>query len=61
MLDDDVFKEITSQPKWHKGYCSDQYATNIKNRYRDGKLPFKAMEKLFNHYGYYMNYSWRKK
>lgn len=61
MLDDDVFKEITSKQKWYVKYCSEQYASNIKRMYREGKLSFKAMEKLFNHFGYFMNYSWRKK
>lgn len=66
MFDDEVFQEITSKLKWHNQpgypkYCSEQYASNIKRMYREGKLSFKAMEKLFNHYGYYMNYSWRKK
>lgn len=61
MFDDEVFKEITSKLKWHIGYCSDQNASNIKKRFTEGTLSFRSMEKLFNHFGYYMNYSWRKK
>lgn len=61
MIDQEVFNEITSKEKWYAGYISAQYATNIKAKFRAGTLSFKTMEKLFNHFGYFMNYSWRKK
>jgi hypothetical protein len=61
MTDQEVFNKITSTPKWYAGYISPQYATNIKRKFKDGTLPFVTMEKLFNHFGYYMNYSWRRK
>lgn len=61
MVDKEVFEEITSKEKWYAGYISPQYATNIKRKFKSGTLSLVTMEKLFNHFGYYMNYSWRKK
>lgn len=61
MIDKEVFDEITSKPKWYAGYITPQYATNIKRKFKAGTLSLVTMEKLFNHYGYFMNYSWRKK
>lgn len=52
MTEQEVIKEITSEHKWHIGYCSSTYATNIKQRYEAGFLGKKAINKLFNHFGY---------
>ena len=60
MFDEEVFKEITSELKWYAGYTTPQNASNIKKRFNDGTLSFATMEKLFNHFGYFMSYSWRK-
>ena len=61
MTANEVFKEITSKEKWYAGYISAQYATNIKAKFKNGTLPFKTLEKLFDHYGYYLDASWHKK
>jgi hypothetical protein len=61
MTSKEVFEEITSKEKWYAGYISPQYATNIKAKFKSGKLAFKTLEKLFNHFGYYLNEAWDKK
>jgi len=59
----EVFHDITSTPKWYAGYITAQNATNIKSRFRAGKLQFTTLEKMFNHYGYFIsnNSPWIKK
>jgi hypothetical protein len=59
----EVFKEITSVPKWYGGYISAQYASNIKRKFYKGELPFRTLAKLFNHFGYYLinDSPWQKK
>lgn len=57
----ELFKQITSEPKWYAGFTSPQNATNIKKRFVDKKLEFRTLEKMFNHFGYYLNASWEKK
>lgn len=58
MTSEEVFKTITSEPKWYAGYISPQYATNLKRKFKDGTLPIKTMERLFNHYGYSLKIEW---
>lgn len=48
----EVFNEITCKPKWYAGYVSAQNATNIKRRFKNGKLDYSTLTKLFNHFGY---------
>jgi len=50
----EVFNEITSKPKWYAGYVSAQNASNIKRRFRAGKLEFSTLVKMFNHFGYFL-------
>lgn len=57
----EVFKDITSQPKWYAGFCSAQNATNIKARFEAKTLEFGTLEKMFNYYGFYLTASWDKK
>lgn len=52
MTKEEVFKEITSTHKWYIGYCPQGYATQLKQRFEDGRLSEKTIEKLFNHFGY---------
>ena len=51
----EVFKEITSEPKWYVGFTSPQNASNIKKRFEEKKLEFSTLEKMFNHFGYFSN------
>lgn len=51
----EVFDEITSKEKWYAGYISPQYATNIKRKFKNGELSFRTLEKVFNHFGYYLS------
>lgn len=52
MTKEEVFKTITSQHKWYIGYCSQGYATQLIQRFEDGRLSEKTIEKIFNHFGY---------
>lgn len=52
MSQEEVFKEITSQHKFYVGYCSQGYATQLIQRFEDGRLSDKTIQKLFNHFGY---------
>lgn len=62
MTTEDVFKEITSIPKWYAGIMSAQNATNIKSRFAKNKVRPETITKLFNHFGYYKQpEQWKKK
>jgi hypothetical protein len=52
MTKEEVFKEITSKLKWHIGFCSQGYATQLVQRFEDNRLSEKTIEKLFTHFGY---------
>jgi len=52
MTKDEVFKEITTPLKWYQGYCSQSYATQLKQKYKSGHIGEKAIERLFKHFGY---------
>ena len=52
MNQNQVFKEITTPLKWYVGYCSQGYATQLIQRFEDGRLSDKTIERLFNHFGY---------
>lgn len=54
MTKEEVFKEITNPLKWYIGYCSQGYATQLIQRFNDGRLSEKTIEKLFNHFGYFV-------
>jgi len=56
----EVFKEITSEPKWYAGFTTPQNASNIKKRFEEKKLEFGTLEKMFNHFGFYLSASWDK-
>lgn len=57
----EVFELITKEPKWYAGFTTPQNASNIKNRFNEKKLGFDILEKMFNHYGFYLTASWDKK
>lgn len=57
----EVFKEITCEPKWYGGFTTSQNAANIKKRFENQELSFATLEKMFNHFGYYLTASWDKK
>jgi hypothetical protein len=58
----EVFKEITSIPKWYAGYISAQYASNIKRQFVMGKLSDVTLNRLFDKFGYSQNeITWKKK
>ena len=59
----EVFEEITSKSKWYAGYVTAQNATNIKRRFKAGKLDYSTLVKMFNHFGYEIqnNSPWSKK
>lgn len=48
----EVFKEITKPLKWYIGYCSQGYATQLVQRFEDGRLSEKTIDKMFAHFGY---------
>jgi hypothetical protein len=57
----EVFELITKEPKWYAGFTTPQNASNIKKRFDGKKLEFGTLEKMFNHYGYYLTSSWDKR
>ena len=59
----EVFNEITSEKKWFTGYCTASYATEMKQKFRVGLLGEKAIERLFEHFGYIIKIEtqWEKK
>lgn len=61
MTDKEVFKEITSKPKWYAGYISPQSATNLKARFNDGKVRLDTLVGMFEHFGYKLEKEWQKK
>lgn len=61
-LTDFVFKYITGSKKWYIGYCSQQTASAICKRYKNGTLTTEKMIHLFNFYGFVKNeLTWKKK
>ncbi len=52
MTQSEVFKEIIAIPKWYAGVCSPQNATNMKRRYKEGKLRLDTLSALFAKFGY---------
>lgn len=59
---------IFSQPKWYasiprgEGFMNAQTANRIKARFKNGTLSDKAIEEIFNHYGYFVaDKSWIKR
>ena len=63
MTKEQVFNEIISKKKWFKGYCTASYATEIKNKFRVDQLGEKAIERLFENFGYTIKTEtqWEKK
>ena len=59
----EVFNKITSEKKWFTGYCTASYATEMKQKFRVGLLGEKAIERLFEHFGYTIKTEtqWEKK
>lgn len=57
----ELFKLITSEPKWYAGYVTPQHASMIKKRFYDKELSFRKLTHMFNHYGYFLESSWDKK
>jgi hypothetical protein len=58
----EVFKEITSVPKWYGGYISAQYASNIKRKFISGELSDVTLNRFFAKFGYSQNeVTWIKK
>lgn len=49
---EEVFSEITSPLKWYLGHYSQSYASQIVQRFEDGRLSEKTIDKLFNYFGY---------
>ena len=56
----ELFNHITSQPKWYAGYTSAQHAYLLKKRFKARTLEFATLERLFNHFGYYLDAEWVK-
>jgi len=52
MTKQQVFNEIISKKKWFEDYCTASYATEMKQKFRVGLLGEKAIERLFEHFGY---------
>lgn len=69
METNEIFILITSEPKWYAGMLSKksafhnaQSANRIKSRFKNGTLPEKTIEQIFNHFGYVKNaVTWEKK
>jgi len=63
MTEKQVFNNITSEKKWFEDYCTPSYATEMKQKFRAGLLGEKAIERLFEHFGYTIKTEaqWEKK
>lgn len=57
----ELFTKITSEPKWYAGFTTPQHANLLKKRFHAKTLEFGTLEKMFNHFGYYLNASWEKR
>jgi len=53
MTQDQAFYEITDKLKWYIGYCSQGYATQLKQRYKAGQLKQSTINKILNDFGYH--------
>lgn len=60
----EIFNLITSQPKWYagirigNGFMSAQAANRIKARFNNCTLSKRKIERIFNHFGYYLEENW---
>jgi hypothetical protein len=62
MTTEEVFKEITSEPKWYAGKFSAQIASRIKRHYKNGIYRPDSLVRLFAKFGYSQNeITWEKK
>ena len=63
MTKEQVFNNITNERKWFQYYCTASYATEMKQKFRVGLLGEKAIERLFEHFGYTIKTEtqWEKK
>lgn len=52
MTTSEVFKEITSEPKWYAGKFSPQIASRIKRQIKKGIYRPDSLERLFDKFGY---------
>lgn len=62
MNTEQVFKEITNEPKWYAGKFSPQIASRIKRHYKKGIYRPDSLIRLFAKFGYEQNeVTWKKK
>lgn len=52
MNPDELFKIITSEPKWYAGYIKHSTASMIKRRYKNGTLSKERMYHIFKYFGF---------
>ena len=62
MTTEELFKLITSEPKWYAGKFSPQIASRIKRHYKKGIYRHDSLIRLFTKFGYTQNdITWTKK
>jgi len=61
MTVEEVFNKITSAPKWYGGYCSKEYASILKSRFKEDKLSTDKLTEMFNFFGFELNSVWSEK
>lgn len=57
----ELFEQITSEPKWYAGYTSPQHANLLRKRFHAKTLEFSTLQKMFNHFGFYLSADWQPK
>lgn len=61
MTTDQLFKQLTSEPKWYAGKFSAQIASRIKRHYKKGIYRHDSLVRLFSKFGYTANETtWKK-
>ena len=62
MTKEEVFKKITSDFQWYQGYCTSGYASTLQKKFPHGLIGEKAIDRLFEHFGYKkITEQWEKK
>lgn len=52
MTQTEVFNKITSQHKWHIGYYSQGYASQLVSRFKANQLKQKTIDEFLQLFGY---------
>lgn len=64
----EIWKEVTSKPKWYAGiksnlgsFYSAQTAYLVKRRFERGVLSEEILERILNEHGYFLEKRWVKR